>query len=87
MNLEESWRTTRRHLERARSRLAGVEDAALREYLENNELELALDELERLAEDRSCPREFWAAMAAAAAGMKLEERARGYRAKADGGNR
>jgi hypothetical protein len=44
-------------------------------FLEHNELELALDEIEGVGEQFSPPAEFWLALAAAATQMELIERA------------
>lgn len=88
MTLEESWKITRGHLDRAKALLAGAKSGTLREYreyLDNNEL--ALDQLEALGESTPCPPEFWAAMEAAAASMKLEDRARRLRSRQGGESR
>lgn len=45
----------------------------LNEWLEQNELELALDELEMLGDDNRSPTEYWQALASAAARMGLGE--------------
>jgi hypothetical protein len=44
----------------------------LTEWLDHNELELALDELEALGEDNDAPKEYWHMLAVAAERMKLE---------------
>ena len=82
--LEESWAVTRRHLDDAKQILlakAGVDPASLAQYqewLEHNELELALDELEALGAE--LPREggFWNQLFRAARNMHLPEHARRY---------
>ena len=52
-----------------------------REWLDHNELELALDELEALAEVNAVQRAFWESMLSAADEMKLTDHAERYRAK------
>jgi hypothetical protein len=48
------------------------------EFIENNELELACDELERYAHEHVVPREFWTALRDAAIKMQLFDRANQY---------
>lgn len=80
--LHESWARTRRHLSHAAALLPadlvepedGGRLARYREWLEHNELELALDELEGLGEINRVPREFWIHLRDAALEMQLEER-------------
>lgn len=70
--LHESWRRTRAHLERARALLADDPQLArYQEFLDQNELELALDELEQVGE--GAPVEYWTALHAAAEEMGLAE--------------
>ena len=83
--LERSWSVTRAHLGNARALLPSalhefpmIEEGSLvqfEEYLENNELELALDELAGLGENNECPRAFWGELVAAAENMGLVGRA------------
>ena len=78
-DLEASWERTRGHLGRA---LAAFEAAgggsearaAALDYLDHNELELSADVLADGAEDLDAP-ELWAALAAAAHEMRLDDRA------------
>lgn len=84
-NLQESWAITRKHLAAALEVLvvgdlvATVEEqAAIQQYekfLDHNELELAMDELEAAVEVQSAPREFWRNLVCAARNMGLEQRA------------
>ena len=78
--LQESWARTTAHLRRAARLLPEVpapsEDGRVeqfREYLEHNELELALDALEALGECNPVPSEFWGHLREAAAEMRLEK--------------
>ena len=50
-----------------------IQDA--REYLEHNELELALDSIAEAAQDAALPDVFWVALEAAASSMGLQGRA------------
>ncbi len=92
ISLERSWKVSRGFLEAAERVLASLCDARIshclaeyRGYLEHNELELALDQLEEaaIALDESaasrCPPEFWEQMERAAESMKLEARAQQFR--------
>lgn len=83
------WKVTRWHLEQARQQLplpvrenAGeLPDhdfatlASYEEYLNYNELELALDQLEALGELNDCRGGFWRELEKAAKMMELNERA------------
>lgn len=79
--LEESWTRTRSHLGQALALLPAnlvesVEGGRLDQYLEwieHNELGLALDELEGLGEINPVSRQFWAFLLSAALEMKLDE--------------
>jgi hypothetical protein len=81
--LERSWATTAKHLNAARNQLpkvlaAGAEGATVsgfEECLRDNELELALDELEDLGLTNAPPPEFWRQLVLAAENMGLSERA------------
>jgi hypothetical protein len=81
--LEESWRRTRGHLDAAARLLPaapkrgseGGSFAAYLDWLEHNELELALDELLLLGEANSVVTEFWQALLDTANEMKLDARA------------
>jgi hypothetical protein len=77
--LEESWDRTRAFLDRAIGLLPaspvesdeGGRVDRFREWMEFNELELALDELEGLGIHNVVPREFWAELRGAAGEMEL----------------
>ena len=82
--LEESWRSTTRHLESARVHLpldlpAHVEFESLvryEEWLSHNELELAFDELEGIGVEVDCRQStFWSELLAAAEEMSLPKHA------------
>ena len=67
-----------------RRRVDGEERGSVkryREWLDHNELELALDELEALAEINAVQRAFWESMLSAADEMKLTDHAERYREK------
>lgn len=79
-NLRRSWEVTRGHLARARSfiPLTSVAEAELREcqeWLDHNELELALDALATAGDRFPAPAGFWDALRAAAQNMGLTDRA------------
>lgn len=85
-----SWARTERHLRQAREMLpeppAEGPDAtgsvdAFNEYLDHNELELALDALEMLGDGNSVRTEFWRELLAAAENMALSKHAVRYRAR------
>jgi hypothetical protein len=84
--LLQSWQRTRTHLTVAAALLpatsrANPEGGSLQDYaefLEHNELKLALDELEGLAQVNAVTPAFWMALAKAAAEMKLSEHERRY---------
>ena len=79
--LHESWARTRTHLGRAAVLLpvSPVESAdggcvrRYREWIEHNELELALDELEGLGDRSNVPGEFWSHLLDAAKEMGLRD--------------
>lgn len=81
MGFEESWRRTREHLLEARRRLSanlvpgeeGGRLASFEEYLDYNELQLAMEELETIAESHRAPFSFWRQMRHAAEEMQLKE--------------
>lgn len=85
--LEASWARTRDHLEHAFARLPaspvdGEEGGAVdqfREWLDHNELGLALDELEMLGEANDVGRGFWECLLQAATEMSLRDHAERYR--------
>src|SRR6516164_7609910 len=87
--LANSWKRTEAFLLDARTHLSEIADAVFadelnqfQEYLEHNELELALDQLEYVF--RNSGKESWRVlelMALAAANMNLVDRQRGYDAE------
>lgn len=87
MGLIEKWEITRQYLVTARSFLpddpicieGGASAGGFRDWLDHNELELALDELEMLADANAVGPRFWAAMLAAANEMGLHLHAARYR--------
>lgn len=80
MSLRASWERTTEHLLLARSLLAVPEELLLdfAEYLEHNELELALGELECVALEMGAPEGFWRKANEAAQEMGLLDHARRY---------
>ena len=86
MDLHQHWAAVRARLTAARTLLPAnlredpVQGSVERFYdwLENNELELALDELEGLGEINSAPTSFWEELRAAAEQMGLVEHAARY---------
>jgi cytochrome c-type biogenesis protein CcmH/NrfG len=84
-HLLESWERTRDHLARAWVELPpadGQDLAMYHEYLDHNELELAMDALASAGEVRGPSSAFWLALADAATEMKLRSKAANYRAAA-----
>jgi hypothetical protein len=85
--LENSWANTCRHLEAAKECLVGqhgIDKEALNEYqgfLDHNELELALDELEAVGEEATSDQRFWQYLILAAENMGLQKHAARYRGK------
>ncbi len=72
--LLQSWQQTRRLLADALAALPSGHQATLAAYqdwLDNNELELAMDELEIVGDAVSAPPDFYACLARAAANMNL----------------
>lgn len=84
-DLLESWAHTRADLDRARAFLPAAEFGLVDEWLDHNELGLALEALEALGDERSVPAAFWAALVAAAERMKLAEHAARLRGRVAGG--
>ncbi|MDX1486921.1 MAG: hypothetical protein R3268_01875 [Acidiferrobacterales bacterium] len=90
--LEASWSRTRANLEKAFAQLPsfprdGEEGGSVqryREWLDHNELELALDELELLGEANDAGKLFWESMLRTATGMNLNAHAARYREKVRG---
>lgn len=90
--LEASWARTRAHLANAFAQLpaspvdgeAGGAVQRYREWLDHNELELALDELEMLGELNDVDRRFWEFLLRAATEMKLSDHALRYRERVSG---
>ena len=85
--LERSWAVTAGHLNAARAQLPevpapGADGATLsgfEECLRQNELELALDELEDLGLTNAPSAEFWRHLARAAENMELSDRAADFK--------
>jgi hypothetical protein len=89
--LQQSWQVTTRHLEHARMMLplsaaSQPENDAIARYkdwLDHNELELALDELEAIGKQQAGSTAFWQELLAAARNMGLTEHVQRYQAKID----
>jgi len=85
--LERIWATTAKHLKEARAQLPevpapGLDGATISgfdECLRQNEMELALDELEDLGLTNAPPPDFWRHLIFAAESMQLSERAADFR--------
>ena len=85
-NLKEIWGEVTNLLQEARGYLSPesslieeINDSEFRSYLEHNELELALDEIERLSDDfEPLPREFWQCLVKAANRMELSDHSKRY---------
>jgi hypothetical protein len=60
--------------------------AQYEEFLAANELQLALDELEGIAEQSACPPTFWVALKDAAGRMELRGHASRYAQRAKAGS-
>ena len=90
--LEASWSRTRAHLNKAFAQLPpspkdGEEGGSVpryREWLDHNELELALEELELLGEANNVGELFWEFLLRAATEMNLNTHAARYRGKVGG---
>ncbi|MBV1928330.1 MAG: hypothetical protein KUG81_02305 [Gammaproteobacteria bacterium] len=50
-----------------------IDDAQFIEYLDHNELELALDEIEAISDSFELPREFWQCLVKASNSMDLKK--------------
>jgi hypothetical protein len=78
--LRRLWAAVRRDFDQARELLpdlpaeADGSVARLAEWLDHNELELALDELESLCDDNALPANFWEHLRSAAERMGLASR-------------
>jgi hypothetical protein len=84
--LSESWERARSHLARAWVELpSGSGDTnEYQEYLDHNELGLAMEALRDLGNLRGAHGQFWAALADAAEQMKLQQQAEEYRRRSRG---
>jgi hypothetical protein len=90
--LAASWARTRQHLQGALAQLPspaqpGEDGGAVemyREYLDENELELALDELEMLGDANPVPPGFWHSLLKAALEMGLTTHVERLKGKASG---
>ena len=83
-DLMRRWEQIRAHLAVARScrpLLAPAEDRSVQEWLDNNELGLALDDLEFFGGQVHRPAEFWEALASAADLMEMPDRAAKIRSR------
>ena len=78
--LQQSWAKTRAHLARAGAwvDLAGDTARCYAEYLDANELQLAMDELEGIGSECGAVAAFWGCLADAAREMGLSEDAARY---------
>jgi hypothetical protein len=86
---EASWDRARSHFGAAERALGGAPHPARAEYrdwIEHNELELALDALEAAGADLGAGPAFWRALAAAAAEMGLAEHGARYASRLAGGS-
>ena len=81
--LRESWAITVSLLESAKQELTASQLGDYTEFLCHNELELALDELERAGDEGPRSAKFWQLLAAAADNMKLVKRAADLRKRFD----
>jgi hypothetical protein len=87
--LRHSWATTLRHLAASRfylpsqlgSQSALKAERAFNAYLHNNELELALHEIEAIGAEECAPSEFWQELRFAATEMGLNAHAEQYAAR------
>ena len=79
-----SWERTRGHLARAWVKLPiGVDTDQFQEYLDHNELELAMEALARLGETVQATPSLWEALADAANEMELSQKASAFKKRAD----
>jgi hypothetical protein len=86
----ELWNQIEADLRRAYETLppGAVDDESMREFhymCDHNELELACDALEAVADKYSMSREFWTALRDAATRMNLKEHAKRYAGRANDG--
>lgn len=73
--LEQTWTTVRQHFATARSQLTNPDDEELglyEDFLDHNELGLALDALVDVAHEQRAPGDVWRSLSAAAETMNLE---------------
>ena len=90
MNLHQHWAETERQLRAARAELSAVPhqepsrgtDDRYQEYLDANELQLALEELEGLGDQNEATPAFWDILRTAAQRMRLREHAVRYARRA-----
>jgi hypothetical protein len=75
------WEKVRARLDEARAYLLAGEAEQVQEWLDHNELGLALDDLETVGLEATRQLEFWEAMASAAALMEMPDRAAQLRAR------
>ncbi len=86
--LRELWDAVRNDFNRAAAllppiaRTMGEQQARLDEWLDHNELELALHELEAIGQESAAPQSFWLMLQSAAERMGLEEDAAEYAKRA-----
>jgi hypothetical protein len=79
-----SWERTRGHLVRAWVELPpGEINGTYQEFLDHNELELAMETLADAGAERAAPATFWSALADAADEMRLSDQAGSYRRRFD----
>jgi len=84
-DLVASWERTRGHLARAWVELPAGDEGEMQvyvEYLDQNELGLAMETLAESRKTRVAGRHFWLALADAADEMKLSQEAGQYRTRA-----
>jgi hypothetical protein len=90
MDLRRHWADTERQLREARAALSVVRaqdpslgtDPQFQEFLDANELQLALEELEGLGGQTDAPPAFWSILRAAAERMELHDHAARYAERA-----
>ena len=88
MNLKDSWKKTTQHLAKAFQLLpenfkeGDTETASsYKDFIEHDELELAMEQLEGLGEQNNCKPEFWEQLILASKSMGLESRTEYYKTK------